>query len=159
MTHDDFEYMRDLIAQKKKMKAEIDDIQRRISELNTKLRDPVKELFRPLVGRYFRKTGINGVPGCLNDWFIVEGVPKDRWCTMTGCDLDEYLVPVKFMLSDGMPRHGTVGIAPEHFLDNGATLPEYVIEITEDEWFSEQRRRVHADADRHLKEIIDENKR
>lgn len=154
MTHDDFEHMRDLIAQKKKMKAEIDDIQRRISELNMKLRGPVKEIFRPLVGRYFRKTGINGVPGCRDDWFIVEEVPVDRLCSMTGCDLDEYMVPVKFMLSDGMPRHGTVGIAPEHFLDNGATLPEYITEITEDEWFAEQRRRVHAEADRKLQETI-----
>ena len=36
------------------------------------------------------------------------------------------------------------GISPQNFRDDGKTLPIYIIEVSEDEWFAEQRRRVHV---------------
>jgi hypothetical protein len=73
---------------------------------------------------------------------------------INGCTFDEWCVPAKIMGSDGMPRKGLVGIAPEKFCDDGLRMPEYIVEISEDEWFAEQRRRVHEEVNKKLKEAM-----
>ena len=148
MKHEEFKTIQDLIESKNKLQEDIENLQRQISDINTNLYKPVQELFRPYIGRYFCKSGNS------KDWFIITEVPHEHWMLIGGCTFDENHVPAKIMGSDGMPRIGLIGIAPEKFCDDGLKLPEYIVEVSEDEWFSEQRRRVHAEADRKLKEAM-----
>lgn len=154
MTAEEFKNMSSLIADKKALEDEIDELRRKISDINTKIKNPVQEIFKPLIGRYFRKTGNNVNPNHNDVWFTVIDVPKEQWMMIGGCIFDEWLVPARIMQSDGMPRRGSIGISPQNFRDDGKTLPTYIIEVSEDEWFAEQRRRVHEEADRKLKETM-----
>jgi len=145
MTAEEFKSMSQLIADKKALENEIDELRKKISDINTKIDGPVKEIFKPFIGRYFRKS---------DDWFTIIDVPREQWMMIGGCVLDEWLVPARIMMSDGMPRRGNIGISPQNFGDDGKTLPTYIIEVSEDEWFAEQRRRVHEDAEQKLKEAM-----
>ena len=154
MTPEEFKNMESLISDKLGLEKEIDELRRKISDINTKIKGPVKEIFKPLVGRYFRKTGNMVNPTHCDEWFTIIDVPKEQWMMIGGCTFDEWLVPARIMQSDGMLKRGSIGISPQNFRDNGKTLPIYIIEISEDEWFDEQRRRVHEDAERKLKESM-----
>lgn len=154
MTPEEFKNMSSLIYDKLSLEKEIEELRKRISDINTKIKDPVQEIFKPLIGRYFRKTGNIVHPNHNDLWFTVIDVPKEKWMMIGGCTFDEWMVPARIMQSDGMMRRGNIGISPQNFRDDGKTLPIYIIEVSEDEWFAEQRRRVHEEADRKLKEAI-----
>lgn len=154
MTTEEFKNMSSLIEDKLALEKEIEELSNKISDINTKIMDPVKEIFKPLIGRYFRKTGNIVNPNHCDEWFTVIDVPKEQWMMIGGCTFDEWMVPARIMQSDGMPRRGNIGISPQNFRDDGQTLPIYIIEVSEDEWYSEQRRRVHEEANRKLKEAM-----
>ncbi len=154
MTQEEFKNMESLISDKLGLEKEIEELRKKISDINTKIKDPVQEIFKPLVGRYFRKTGNMVNPTHCDTWFTVIDVPKAQWMMIGGCTFDEWMVPTRIMQSDGMLKRGSIGISPQNFRDNGKTLPIYIIEVSEDEWFVEQRRRVHEDAERKLKESM-----
>lgn len=154
MTTEEFKNMSSLIEDKLALEKEIDELRNKISDINTKIMDPVKEIFKPLIGRYFRKTGNMVRPNHNDEWFTIIDVPREQWMMIGGCTFDEWMVPARIMRSDGMPRGGYVGISPQNFRDNGKTLPIYIIEVSEDEWYAEQRRRVHAEANQKLKEAM-----
>lgn len=154
MTHEEFESLCSLIGEKKALTKQINELMMKVSDINTKIKEPVQELVKPLLGRYFRKTGNIVNPNQRDEWFTIIDVPQGQWLLIGGFTFDEWLLPVRLMMSDGMPRRGTIGISPENYRDDGLTLPEYIIEVTEDEWFAEQRRRAHAEAERKLKETM-----
>jgi len=148
MKHEEFKNIQDFIESKNKLQNDIENLQRQISDININLYKLVQELFRPYIGRYFRKTGNH------TDWFIITDVPQEHWMMINGCTFDERCVPAKIMGSDGMPRKGLISISPQNFRDDGLKLPEYIVEVSEDEWFAEQRRRVREEANKKLKEAM-----
>lgn len=154
MTQEEFKNMESLISDKLALEKEIDELRRKISDINTKIKDPVQEIFKPLIGRYFRKMGNIVNPTHCDEWFTVIDVPEEHWMIIGLCEFDEWMVPARIMQSDGMPRRGSIGIIPQNFRDDGKTLPINIIEISEDEWFAEQKRRVHEEVDRKLKEAM-----
>lgn len=160
MTFGEFEELKRLITEKREIRDHISAEEQNIAEINMKLRDSVQELFRPMVGRFYKKVGkvFHGT-ALPDEWFIVADVPQSGWSIVNGCMFEEDSIPVKVMGKDGMPATSIIRISPEMFGDNGSTLPTNIIEVTEDEWFAEQRRRVKAAADRQMQKIIDENKR
>lgn len=154
MTAEEFKSMSALIEDKRALEKEIDELRKKISDINTKIKDPVKEIFKPFIGRFFRKTGNNANKTHCDEWFTIIDVPEEQWMMIGGCIFDEWLVPARIMMSDGLPRKGVIGISPQNFRDDGKTLPSYIIEVSDEEWFAEQRRRVHEESDRKLKEAM-----
>jgi hypothetical protein len=119
----------------------------------TKERIQAQKLFRPFVGKYFKRLNKGSYE---YEWFCIVNIPSSRlyiYSPVLGYDFDEYIVPVKFMQLDGMLREGTISISPNDFQNNGTKMPCNVIEITADEWFDEQKRRIQEDTDRRLNQI------
>lgn len=115
--------------------------EKQASEIETKIekteaRIQAERLFRQFVGKYFKRLNKGSYE---YKWFRIVDIPRSGlsiYSTVLGYDFDEYIIPVKFMQLDGTLRIGPVSSSINDLRDKA-------IEITEDEWFDEQKRRAH----------------
>lgn len=118
----------------------------RLIDANALERIHAQKLFGPFVGKYFKRLNKGSFE---YKWFCIVDIPSSRlsiYSPVLGYDFDEYIVPVKFMQLDGALRIGPISISPKDLQDKA-------IEITADEWFDEQKRRIQEDADRRLNQM------